>query len=373
MALRILIFSLAVCTALPGQSNGPSSPVRPGQRILLLGDSITKGYGFGTYTNPSPLNRLYDLAKVLLDDNVPEAPPVIRINCGWEGFNEDGTKIGAVDSLAGEMKYCIDRGEMKPGDWLIYEDAGQVDMFIHPWPLSLKKAIYSQYRQALGEMIRAASGAISRDHFNVMTMFDYGPKCKWCQWDAPLDDGVHTGNDVFRDTAAELGVRLIDMNAIMDAANDHTVSKGWGRMVGPDGIHPNVYGNYVMVLALLNELGYDVAQWKLDSVERRFRHPEAGGDVPEIWGFQKDPSDAERIVLLRELRRITVETARSSRKKSCGDQPPLNPPVKSSTEAERNCPVLPRARSSPPAAKISRPADSSSTHMDPDGREPSGL
>jgi len=86
-------------------------------------------------------------------------------------------------------------------------------------------------------------------------------------------------------------------------------------MVGPDSVHPNVYGNYVMVLGILNELGYDIAQWKLDSVERRFRHLEAGGDVQEIWGFQKDPSDPERMALLQELRRITVEKGRSTRKK----------------------------------------------------------
>ena len=154
-------------------------------------------------------------------------------------------------------------------------------MFEDPWPWPNDKNIYQRYRKALRDMVEETDDAIGRDHIVLMTMFDYAPKCKWCEWDAPLDDGVHTGNDAIRDEAAALGVRLVDMNTIMDAGRRIVVKAGLGRLVGPDGIHPNVYGNFVMVMALL-QAGGDVGQWKLDAVEKRFRHPSAGGDVSAV-------------------------------------------------------------------------------------------
>jgi len=308
--MKLTIFLLlGTAAALCGEPSRTPAKVLPGQRIIMIGDSVTKGKGFGNYEHPSPLNRLYDMAALLLQDNVSQPPPVVRITCGWEGLNADGTKIGATDSLETQMKYCVERGDLRPGDWLIYEDAGQVDIFIHPAPQRIEKGIYTSYRKALREMVLAAEPAVSRDHFVMMTMFDYGPACKWCQWDVPLDDGKHTGNDVFRDTAAEMGTRIIDMNASMDAAHAYTVSHGWGQIVY-DKIHPNMYGNYVMVLAILNALGYNIANWNLSALENRFRHPAAGGDVAEVPGFTKDPTDAERIVLLAELRRIVLQTAK---------------------------------------------------------------
>src|SRR5205809_904932 len=48
----------------------------PGQRLRLMGDSIVKGYGFGNYTNPSPLRTIYGIANILLKDNLPHPPPV---------------------------------------------------------------------------------------------------------------------------------------------------------------------------------------------------------------------------------------------------------------------------------------------------------
>jgi len=304
----LLIFTLATMAGLAADPPGRTAGVKSGQRIVMIGDSITKGHGFGNYDDPSPLNRLYDIATLLLQDNVPHPPPVVRVTCGWQGFDKEGKVIGTVDSLAAQMKYCIERGELHQGDCLIYEDAGQVDIFIHPAPMRDDHDIYGRYRLALREMILAAGSVITREHFVLMTMFDYGPRCKWCRWETPLDDGVHTGNDIFRDTAKELGVPLIEMKKAMDAANDHLVSKGWGRVVGPDLIHPNIYGNYVMVLATLYTLGYDIRNWKLDGLARHFRHKESGGDVATVWGFDKDPSDGEREELLTRLRSIVLET-----------------------------------------------------------------
>ena len=283
-----------------------SAQIRPGQRILMIGDSITKGYAFGNYTDPSPLRTVYGTATLLMQANLPRYPEFMRLSGGWQGLKPDGTPIGPADTLTGNLQYCIDRGEVHHGDWLIYEDAGEVNMFIHPAPLRMEKNIYSEYTSALGSMIHAAESATGPGHVLVMTMFDYQPRCKYCRWDEPLDDGVHTGNDVIRDTAAKTGARVINMRRVMDAANEWIAAKGYGRTVGPDGIHPNVFGNFVMALAILQSLGYQIQDWKLDEVARHFRHPQSGGDVANVWGFQKDPTDDERIVLLEKIRAIVA-------------------------------------------------------------------
>jgi hypothetical protein len=279
--------------------------VLPGQRLYLKGDSITKGYGFGNYTNPSPLRTVYGIANILLKGNLLYPPQMRSSSFIWEGLNADGTPK-TVDSLAGEIQIYIRSGELRPGDWLIYEDAGGLNDFVHAAPYPNTNQIYRRYREALRDMVLEAQGTVDREHIRFMTMFDYKVP-RWCAWDAPLDDAMHTGNDAIRDEAAALGVRVIDMNRIMDRAEEYIEARQWGRLVGPDGIHPNSYGNFVMTLAILESLGADIAQWKLDGLFPHFRHPETGGDVENIWGFKKDPDDAERMTILEDLRKLVVQ------------------------------------------------------------------
>lgn len=211
-----------------------------------------------------------------------------------------------MDTLAEEIQVYVRRGDIRTGDWMIYEDAGGTNDFVHPAPWPSFRDVYASYRRSLRDLLLEAQTCIGLDQVRCMTMFDYDPKSPWCRWDAPLDDGIHTGNDAIRDEAKALGVPWIDMNRIMDRAEEYVVSRGWGRMVGPDGIHPNVYGNFVMTLAILDSLGAEIALWKIDGLYRRFHHPEAGGDVKTVWGFVKDPADEERIGILKDLREIVA-------------------------------------------------------------------
>lgn len=294
-----------------GEDRQRNFEVLPGQRILLSGDSIVKGYGFGNYTNPSPLRTFYGIANILLKDNLPHPPPMSALPVVWEGLNSDGTPK-TVDTMASEIQVNVCRGEIRPGDWIIYEDAGELDKVEHPAPWPDARNMYGRQREALRGMILEADNSIGRDHLLMMTMFDYNPKYPWCKWDAPLDDGVHTGNDAIRDEAAALGVRVIDMNRIMDHAEDYITNAGWGRLVGPDGIHPNVFGNYVMTLAILGSLGADIAEWKIDGLHRHFCHRGAGGEVETVWGFSKDPTDEQRLTILNDLRKIVADELKAS-------------------------------------------------------------
>src|SRR4051795_3821475 len=83
-------YIFAVAQAEDGTSKRQNDfTVLPGQRIVLNGDSIVKGYGFGNYTNASPLRTLYGIANILLKDNLPYAPAMKPMPVIWEGLNSD--------------------------------------------------------------------------------------------------------------------------------------------------------------------------------------------------------------------------------------------------------------------------------------------
>jgi|GEM_PF-4258276 len=281
------------------------------QRIRLKGDSITIGYGFGNYTTPSPLRSIHGMARILLQDNLAHPPSFDALPIVWLGSQSNGMPV-RVESMADEIRLFHSDGRLLPGDWLIFEEAGETDKTVHgePWPWT--ENIYNLLRESFREMALAAEPIIGLDHIVFMTMFDYCERTD-CQWDRLLDDGIHTGNDAFRDEAAALGIKLIDMNRIMDAAQDYLISSGWGKAVGPDDIHPNVYGNYIMLLAILDCLGADVSQWRLDGLYQYFKHPENGGDVPTVWGFDKDPTDYERLLILHDLRNAVLDVVHPDR------------------------------------------------------------
>jgi hypothetical protein len=287
------------------QDDSKGFQVMRGQKVILKGDSIARGYAFGNYTDPSPLRTVYGIGSILLRENVSRPPAFDTVPNIWQGLNPNGIPK-TVDTLAAELNGNIKQGSVATGDWLVYEDAGQVDQGIHPAPWPWKKYIYLNYRESLRDMVRAVEDVVDRSHILFMTMFDYDPATPTCKWDAPLDMAGRTGNDAIRDEAAELGIRVIDMNRIMDDVNEYLGQKGWGRPVGPDGIHPNVYGNFVMALAILGELGADIGGWKLDPLYRHYSHLESGGDVPAVWGFSKDPNDQQRVEILQGLRAIVV-------------------------------------------------------------------
>jgi len=302
--LRNLIFLIfgGLCASAQSQR----LDVLPGQRVLFNGDSITKGYGFGNYTDPSPLRTIYGIAGILAKENLRNAPVFFRPEQVWAGRDADGNPK-TIDSLAGELQTWLRRGDARTGDWMVYEDAGQVNQIVSPGPSPHLTDMYGRYRRNLRGMIEEADRSLGRNHILLMTMFEYDPRIPWCKWEVPLDDGKHSANDAIRDEASELGVRVIDMRRIMDRAHQYVQAKGWGRMVGPDGIHPNIYGNAVMAFAILGAMGADIGFWRVETLAPHFRSPEAGGDVKTIWGFTKNPTDVERIAILRDLQAIVAK------------------------------------------------------------------
>src|SRR3954452_10616216 len=110
------ILLLALTTTIPCVRAGiPTNQaaefqILPGQRLLLSGDSIARGFGFGNYTNPSPLRTIYGIGRILLQDNLPHAPQFLYLPGIWEGLNPDGSPK-TVDTLAGEIQVYVRQGD----------------------------------------------------------------------------------------------------------------------------------------------------------------------------------------------------------------------------------------------------------------------
>jgi hypothetical protein len=281
---------VAACTGTAGAA--PEALDLPaGATVHFFGDSIFKGWGFGKYDEPSPLCRIQDICTLLARDNLTAPPRISRLA---PRAVEDGKRYGEEPGAL--VKARIGEGEIGPDDWIVYEDAGP------------HGASYHDYRRKLAGICQAAAGANRR--VILMTMFDYRPSIPDSAYDAPTRDVPGRSiNDAIRDEAAAQRVACLDMNGFMDRLQEALQGQGWGSTCHRDGIHPNVFGNLLMAFVLLRALGAEVADWKLDAVEARFRHPATGGDVPAMtaWTWPRDPSDEDRRVLVGAIRRIAVE------------------------------------------------------------------
>jgi hypothetical protein len=265
--------------------------IPPGATVHFFGDSIFKGWGFGKYDDPSPLCRIQDICAVLARDNLSAGLKLSRLA---PRPDEDGKRYGEEPGLL--VKARVAEGEIGPDDWIVYEDAGP------------HGASYHAYRHKLAGVCEAAAGA--RRRVLLMTMFDYEPRIPDSAYDAPTRDvPARSINDAIRDEAAAQGVGYVDMNRFMDHLQQFLKSEGWGSTCHRDGIHPNVFGNLLMAFVLLRALGAEIGDWKIDAIEARCRHSGSGGDVPDMttWTWPRDPSDLERVALVRAIRRIADE------------------------------------------------------------------
>lgn len=205
-----------------------TSEPRP-KTVHLYGDSIFKGWGFGEYDYPSPLNRIGDIAAILAADNGADI-----------AFNRT-TVQDPYHVLEG-----IVTGTIQPGDRIVYEDAG---------PRESTAA-------AIGERLRrfAFAAAFRREPSMTVltTMFDYNPMAD-ATHDEPLADGsgVHA-NFVTWYVAQEMGCGFIDWNKAMDDAREVLEPQGV-PVVHPDGIHPTPWGNVLLAASLVRYEGVAVA------------------------------------------------------------------------------------------------------------------
>lgn len=286
-----LIVLLAVMVAGNAYAAGTLS-VPAGAKIIFLGDSIFKGWGFGHYDDPSPLCRIQDISSLLMQANLSSSPQIVRL----EAIPDTEANVQYYSANPDQLlKDRILDGTVGPNDVVIYEDAGP------------NGANYSSYRQKLGKIAQEAAGANRKIYF--MTMFDYNPPLAQSTYDTPTtDQPTKTINDAIRDEAALRGVPVIDMNTCMDRLQAYVTLHHSGSTCFPDGIHPNVFGNLLMSLSIMRTLGADVSSWNLAPVASRYMHTTSGGDIPALtsapWSWSQDPTDKQRTNLLKQIQQI---------------------------------------------------------------------
>jgi len=134
---------------------------------------------------------------------------------------------------------AINFGTLRPGDWVVLEDAGD-----HPQNATI-------YRQDWEKLITALQ--LCPDlNILMMTMFDYPPAAPIYQYDTNFTGG--TMNNATRQAAANKGVPLLDMNALMDNWRNAAASIDGVAVMHPDGIHPNVWGGCLMLGKVMSAL-----------------------------------------------------------------------------------------------------------------------
>lgn len=208
----------------------PATAAQP-RTVHMYGDSITSGWGYGTYDSASPLNRIDRIATLLARAN---------------GSSLRFRKAGHQDPAA----ICRDvlTGKVRKHDSVVFEDAGpHTDQALG-------------YRNWLGYVVFCARAKPAlKTRLTLGTMFDYDPNpvsTPFATYDAVLPDGSGlTINDVTRQVARKHKTGLLDWNRLMDTAIRDLPGL---MLVHPDGIHPTVFGNIVMAASILRREGVAV-------------------------------------------------------------------------------------------------------------------
>jgi hypothetical protein len=134
--------------------------------INLVGDSITKGFGSGTFsdvmvgTDPFwDIRSLWSTIGLVLEEN--GAP----FTCAY-------LNVGTArqDSTPAVLQACAENGIISPGDWVVFEDAGD-----HGGDPAAYKAGWIELAQAVR--------TVPDVNILMMTMFDYPPAPAGSQYD----------------------------------------------------------------------------------------------------------------------------------------------------------------------------------------------
>lgn len=204
----------------------------PPRTVHMYGDSIFKGWGYGTYDNTSPLNRIDRIATMLA-----------RANGSTLRFNR--TTVQAPS----EICRAVARGDIKTTDSIVFENAGPHFGAAAPYQAWLEHVVKCATRY------RGRGRQIARpDRLTLTTMFDYAPSYPLSTYDDALEDG-RSVNQVTVQVARRSGARLIDWNARLD---ELTRALPELRLTHPDGIHPTVFGNIALAASILRREGVRV-------------------------------------------------------------------------------------------------------------------
>jgi hypothetical protein len=249
---------------------------RYGSVCHLFGDSIMHGWALGAFWDGGAIDpRSGGIARG--ENGIPADHPLLAWHSPWAAMRQIARENGlgrlgigyAGGAEVVTINALIDNGTIRPGDWLVFEDAGS-----HGGnPLAYFHKV-RQWRQAA--INRVATTCI------LMTMYDYNPeygRYPDMEYDRkfPSGDGrLLSANDVIRMAANSVYWRsrlplgktiLIDMNRRMDEWRNYCLYYDGVNPMHPDGIHPNCWGQWLMVREIFIAMGYpNLRTMKIDSV-----------------------------------------------------------------------------------------------------------
>jgi lysophospholipase L1-like esterase len=202
-------------------------PVKDGEKIAFLGDSITQG-GMG------PMGYVTLVIQGLKANGVNAT----AIGAGISGHKSN-------DMLARLQRDVIDK---KP-DWMTLS-CGVNDV----WH-GAKGVPLDQYKQNITQIVEKAQAAGIKVVILTATMITENPS-------EPNNEKLIPYNEFLRGLAKEKKCLLADLNAAMQKELDEREKAGQkrGKLVTSDGVHMNPFGNVMMASGVLRGFGLDEAQ-----------------------------------------------------------------------------------------------------------------
>jgi len=202
-------------------------PVKDGEKIAFLGDSITQG-GMG------PTGYVTLVIQGLKANGVNAT----AIGAGISGHKSN-------DMLARLQRDVIDR---KP-DWMTLS-CGVNDVWHGPKGVPL-----DQYKQNITQIVDKAQAAGIKVVILTATMITENPK-------EPNNEKLAAYNDFLRELAKEKKCLLAELNGAMQKELDEKEKAGGkrGKLLTSDGVHMNPLGNVMMASGVLRGFGLTDAQ-----------------------------------------------------------------------------------------------------------------
>lgn len=202
-------------------------PVKDGEKIAFLGDSITQG-GMG------PTGYVTLVIQGLKANGVNAT----AIGAGISGHKSN-------DMLARLQRDVLDK---KP-DWMTLS-CGVNDV----WH-GAKGVPLDQYKQNITQIVDRAQAAGIKVVILTSTMITENPE-------EPNNHKLAAYNDFLRELAKEKKCLLADLNAAMQKDLDLREKAGQkrGKLLTSDGVHMNPFGNVMMATGVLRGFGLDEAQ-----------------------------------------------------------------------------------------------------------------
>jgi lysophospholipase L1-like esterase len=202
-------------------------PVKDGEKIAFLGDSITQG-GMGAT----------GYVTLVIQGLKANGVQATAIGAGISGHKSN-------DMLARLQRDVIDR---KP-DWMTLS-CGVNDV----WH-GAKGVPLDQYKQNITQIVEKAQAAGIKVMILTSTMITENPS-------EPNNEKLAAYNEFLRELAKDKKCLLADLNAAMQKDLDAREKAGQkrGKLVTSDGVHMNPFGNVMMATGVLRGFGLDDAQ-----------------------------------------------------------------------------------------------------------------